>query len=163
MFSQTVEYALRVMIYLASLDGVPATTRQIAAVTKVPEGYLAKVLQGLGRAGLLQSQRGLHGGSVLALPPDKLSVYDVIEAVQPIQRIRSCPLNLKSHGMNLCPLHKRLDEAMEIMERAFRESTLADLLSEPASSKPLCEVAQEPVKAKTVASPRGAKAVSRRY
>ena len=45
MFSQTVEYALRVVVYLAGLNGLPATTRQIAGCTKVPEGYLAKVLQ----------------------------------------------------------------------------------------------------------------------
>lgn len=139
MFSQTVEYALRVVIYLASLKGAPATTRQIASVTKVPEGYLAKVLQGLSRAGLIQSQRGLHGGSVLALSPDKLSMYDVIEAVQPIQRIRTCPLSLKSHGIRLCALHKRLDDAMALVERACREATIASLLDESTGFQPLCE------------------------
>ncbi len=143
MFSQTVEYALRVIVYLGSLEGVPAVTRQIAAVTQVPEGYLAKVLQGLSRAGLVQSQRGLHGGSILALPPEKLSVYDVIEAVQPIQRIRSCPLGLPSHGSRLCPLHRRLDDAMAMVEKACRESTIADLLSEPTFSKPLCDASKE--------------------
>lgn len=139
MFSQTVEYALRVVIYLASLSGAPATTRQIASVTKVPEGYLAKVLQGLSRAGLIQSQRGLHGGSVLALSPDKLSMYDVIEAVQPIQRIRTCPLSLKSHGIRLCALHQRLDDAMALVERACREATIASLLEEGTGCRPLCE------------------------
>jgi Rrf2 family protein len=139
MFSQTVEYALRVVVYLASLNAAPATTRQIAAVTKVPEGYLAKVLQGLGRAGLIQSQRGLHGGSVLALAPEKLSLYDVIEAVQPIQRIRFCPLTLDSHGVKLCALHKRLDEAMAMVERAFREATIAELLVEPCAVRPLSD------------------------
>jgi Rrf2 family nitric oxide-sensitive transcriptional repressor len=139
MFSQTVEYALRVVVYLAGLDGLPATTKQIAGCTKVPEGYLAKVLQGLSRAGLIQSQRGLHGGSVLALSPDKLSVYDIIEAVQPIQRIRFCPLNLNSHGVKLCALHRRLDDAMAMVERAFRESTIADLLTQ-SGSKPLCDI-----------------------
>src|SRR5689334_10525151 len=139
MFSQTVEYALRVVVYLASLGGQPATTKQIAGSTRVPEGYLAKVLQGLGRAGLIQSQRGLHGGSVLALSPDKLSVYDVIEAVQPIQRIRFCPLNLNSHGTKLCALHRRLDDSMAMVERAFRESSIADLLTQDGS-KPLCDV-----------------------
>lgn len=144
MFSQTVEYALRVVVYLASLDGKPATTKQIAAVTKVPEGYLAKVLQGLGRAGLVLSQRGLHGGSILALSPEKLNIYDVIEAVQPIQRIRSCPLSLQSHGVKLCALHKRLDDAMAEVERVFRQSTIAELLTEPTNSKPLCEHGEVP-------------------
>src|SRR5262245_23280543 len=80
MFSQTTEYALRVMVFLAGLNGTTATTRQIAAATRVPEGYLAKILQSLGRAGLIKAQRGLHGGSVLARDPAELTVLDVIDA-----------------------------------------------------------------------------------
>lgn len=143
MLTQTAEYALRIAVYLAT-QSRPATTRQIAAATRVPQSYLSKVLQGLSRAGLVSSQRGLHGGSVLTRPPEALSVYDVIEAIDPIPRIRSCPLKLKSHGTVLCPLHKRLDKAMESVEQAFRDSTLADLLAEPTSSTPLCDTGCEP-------------------
>jgi Rrf2 family protein len=139
MFSQTAEYALRIVVYLASLGGKPATIRQISVVTKVPEGYLAKVLQSLSRARILSSQRGLHGGSTLSRPAEQISVFDVMEAVAPIQRITTCPLGLKSHGVNLCPLHRRLDDAMASVERAFRDSTIADLLAEPTTSTPLCE------------------------
>ena len=140
MISQTAEYALRVVVHLASQNGVPVTTHQLALATRVPEGYLSKVIQSLSRAGLLRSQRGLHGGSVLTRAPAEMSIHDVVEAVDPIKRIRSCPLNLKSHGAVLCPLHRRLDAAMEQVEQAFRESTIADLLAEPTSSKPLCDV-----------------------
>jgi Rrf2 family protein len=139
MFTQTAEYALRIVVYLASLKGAPATIRQIAAVTKVPEGYLAKVLQALSRAKILSSQRGLHGGSTLSREPAQISVYDVMEAVSPLPRITTCPLGLKSHGVNLCPLHRRMDDAMASVERAFRDSSIADLLAEPTTSKPLCE------------------------
>lgn len=139
MFSQTVEYALRVMIHLAGQRG-PVTTRQIAAATQVPEGYLAKVIQALGRARLVHSRRGLHGGSTLARPPAEITILDVVNAIDPIQRITTCPLGLKSHGVNLCPLHKRIDSALDMVERAFGESTLAELLAEPTTSKPLCDV-----------------------
>jgi Rrf2 family protein len=140
MISQTTEYALRVIVHLATLGGAPATTHQIAVATQIPEGYLAKVLQGLSRVGLIRSQRGLHGGSVLAKAPQEITIHDIVQSVDPIQRIRTCPLGLKSHGANLCPLHRRLDEAMARVEQAFRESTIADLLAEPNASKPLCEV-----------------------
>ncbi|CAA9408841.1 MAG: Rrf2 family transcriptional regulator [uncultured Phycisphaerae bacterium] len=139
MFSQTVEYALRVMIHLACQDG-PVTTKQIAVVTKVPEGYLAKVIQALGRAGLVHSQRGLHGGSTLARPTAQITIWDVVNAIDPVKRIKECPLGLKSHGVNLCPLHKRVDDALDMVERAFKESTLAELLAEPTTSKPLCDL-----------------------
>jgi Rrf2 family protein len=138
MLSQTTEYALRVVAHLASLDE-PATTRQIAQATLVPEGYLAKVLQGLSRAGLVSSQRGLHGGSVLARPPAEITLYDVVQAIDPIKRIKTCPLGLKSHGTRLCGVHRRLDNAMDAAEQVFKGSTLADMLAEPTSSKPLCD------------------------
>lgn len=140
MFSQTVEYALRAAVYLASEAGKPKTTKEIADRTLVPRGYLSKVLQAMGRADLVTSQRGLHGGYVLSRSPEEMTVLDVINAVDPIQRIRTCPLGLASHGKRLCPLHKRLDKALATIEDAFGKSTLADVLNDPSRSKPLCDV-----------------------
>jgi Rrf2 family nitric oxide-sensitive transcriptional repressor len=139
MLSQTTEYALRIMVYLASLKGTPATLPQIAAATQTPAGYLAKVLRNLALAGLLRSQRGLHGGSVLARPAHAISVLDVVQAVDPIQRIKQCPLGIKGHGINLCPLHRRLDEAIAMVEKAFASSSLADLIPEQADVEPFCD------------------------
>lgn len=144
MFSQTAEYALRVIAYLGGLRGAPATVKQVAGATRVPEGYLAKVLLSLSRAGLVRSQRGLHGGSVLARPADQVTLYDVIQSVDPIRRITSCPLGLESHGVNLCPVHRRLDDAYATVEQALRASTIADMLDEKSASTPLCEVPAVP-------------------
>lgn len=139
MFSQTSEYALRIVVYLASQDGKPTTTHQIAAATRAPEGYLSKVLQDLGRAGLVKSQRGLHGGFVLGRAAEELTVYDIIERVDPMPRIERCPLGIEGHGINLCPLHHRLDQAIGMVENVLRESTIAELLLEPNVSRPLCD------------------------
>ena len=139
MFSQTAEYALRVVAYLATLKGEPATTRQVAAATRVPEGYLAKVIGSLSRAGVLTARRGLHGGSALARPAEEITIYDVMQAVAPIPRIRTCPLGIKSHGTALCPVHRRLDNALAMVEQAFRDSTIAALVAEEAGSLPLCD------------------------
>jgi Rrf2 family protein len=138
MISQTAEYALRAVVYLADQGGA-RTTQEIAKSTLVPASYLSKVMQALSRAQVVRSQRGLHGGFTLAKAPDVLSVWDVIEAVDPLQRIRTCPLGLKAHGAKLCPLHRRLDDALALVENAFRESTVSDLLQEPTKSKPLCD------------------------
>jgi Rrf2 family protein len=141
MFSQTAEYALRAVVYLASQQGTPRTTQEIAKATQVKIAYLSKVMQNLGRNGLVQSQRGLHGGFTLSRPADELTVLDILMAVDPIQRIKSCPLGIKGH-INLCPLHRRLDQAMKLVEDALRKSTLAELLAEPERSRgipiPLC-------------------------
>lgn len=144
MFSQTVEYALRAVVHLAHEAPAARTTDQIAAATQVPRAYLAKVLQGLVRAGIVHSQRGIGGGISLARSADELTILEVVNAVEPIRRIRSCPLNLKSHGVNLCPLHRRMDQALALVEDAFRRSTLAEVLAEPTGSVPLCDFPAAP-------------------
>jgi Rrf2 family protein len=140
MLSQTVEYSLRAVVWLATHIEDPQTTQQIAAATLVPAGYLAKVMQSLGRGGLVTAQRGKHGGFVLAKPAEAVSVLEVINTVEPIQRIRECPLGIAVHGSHLCPLHKRLDAAMSMIEEAFRSTSIADVLAEPSKSKPLCRI-----------------------
>lgn len=138
MFSQTVEYALRAVVYLAQQAPRARTTEQIAAVTRVPQAYLAKVLQSLCQAGLVRSQRGLGGGMSLRQEPSAITILNVVNAVDPIRRIQECPLGLSAHGVRLCPLHKRLDNALALVEDAFRQTTLAELLAEPTKSVPLC-------------------------
>lgn len=140
MLSQTVEYALRAVVYLASESPAARTTDEIAAKTLVPKAYLSKVIQGLVRGGILQSRRGVGGGVALTELPESLTILDVVNAVEPIQRIETCPLGISTHGKRLCPLHKRLDAALAAMEKAFGSTTLAEVLADPSKSVPLCEV-----------------------
>lgn len=139
MFSQTVEYSLRAAAFLAAESPESRTTSQIAAATKVPEAYLAKVLQALRRAGIVHSLRGAKGGVVLAIAPTELTILEVVNAVDSIKRITTCPLGLESHGTDLCPLHRRLDQALASVQEAFSSSTLAEILNEPTGSIPLCD------------------------
>jgi Rrf2 family protein len=139
MFSQTVEYALRAVVHLADQSPSPRTTEQIALATLVPKAYLSKVLQGLCHAKIVQSKRGLGGGMVLTKSPADLTIFEIVNAVEPIGRIRQCPLGLTSHGVRLCPLHRRLDNASAMVEKSIQGATLAELLAEPTMSHPLCE------------------------
>jgi Rrf2 family protein len=139
MISPTAEYALRAIVAIAQRDGESTVTPDIAETTKVPPGYLSKVLQTLRRARLVDSRRGLGGGFTLAKPASAMTVLEVVNAVDPIQRIERCPLGIESHGGNLCPLHRRLDEATAAVERSFAETTIAELLAQPGSSTPFCE------------------------
>jgi Rrf2 family transcriptional regulator, nitric oxide-sensitive transcriptional repressor len=140
MFSQTVEYALRAVVHLADQSPSPQTTDQIARATLVPKAYLSKVIQGLCRAKIVRSKRGMGGGIALVKSPSELTILDVVNAVEPIARIRQCPLGLKTHGVRLCPLHKRMDNALALVEAAFGQTTLAEVLAEPTNSHPLCEL-----------------------
>ena len=142
MISPTAEYALRAMVAIAQSNGDAVVTPTIAEITKVPPGYLPKVLQTLRKAGLVNSKRGLGGGFTLARPAEDLTVLEVVNAVDPIKRIHRCPLGIDSHGTDLCPLHQRLDEAAEMVERSFASTTIAELISAPGRNAPLCQPAK---------------------
>lgn len=128
MISQTAEYALRAIVFLAERNTEPHTIQQIADTTKIPQGYLAKVMQELARRGLVNSQRGLGGGFTLAKSPESLTIYEIVDAVDPIVRIHKCPLDKPNHANGLCPLHKRIDDAAELIEQSFRNTTVADMV-----------------------------------
>ena len=138
MFSQSVEYALRTIVWLAMQDGSPQTTRQIAEATRVSPGYLSKVLQKLGRAGLVRSRRGLNGGFTLNVSPDELSPLDIINVIDPIRRIETCPLGLAAHNGTLCPLHHRLDDAIARIEKELGDTKISELLETDSESPPFC-------------------------
>ena len=135
MFSQTAEYALRAVVFLAESGETRYTTQAIADTTRIPPRYLAKVLQSLARAGVLVAQRGVYGGFGLSRNPAEISVFDVIQAVDPLKRIYKCPLNLEAHKDQLCPLHARLDASLALVEEDLKRSPIADLLQRPTFRK----------------------------
>ncbi|MGI9473594.1 MAG: RrF2 family transcriptional regulator [Rubripirellula sp.] len=138
MFSQTVEYALRAVIYLAQHQNEGAIdSRRIAAATQVPASYLSKIMQDLARRELLISKRGVGGGFQLRPAPDELSVLDVVNAVDPLKRIRGCPLSLPAHCDTLCPMHARLDETVAHVEHTLKNSTIQEMMFDPNRPSPL--------------------------
>jgi len=128
MLSQTTEYALRAVVWIADHPGEPQTAEVIAAGMQVPRTYLSKVMRQLVRHGVLNAQRGKSGGFGLARPVKEICVLDIVNAVDPVRRIHSCPLHLERHKDKLCPLHRKLDAAMAAMEREFQTTTMVQLL-----------------------------------
>jgi Rrf2 family nitric oxide-sensitive transcriptional repressor len=141
MMTQTTAYALRAVVGLGFQPDRYMTTRELAERTQVPVFYLAKVLQALARAGLIVSHRGSSGGFGLARPPERITLLDVVNAVDPIKRITACPLHLASHRCPLCGLHRRVDAGLSLLESFFACSTIAEVIGDLDASKPLCEVA----------------------
>jgi Rrf2 family protein len=147
MISQTAEYALRAAVVLATESARSWSREELARITKVPSDYLSKVLQSMARAKVVTSVRGAHGGFKLSRAPDSISLLDIVNAVDPLERIRTCPLGIRSHGINLCPLHRRLDQAYAMVEKAFRASSLAELTLEASGSGPRpCDFPFKPLK-----------------
>lgn len=126
MFSKKVEYALRTCAYLSQQETL-RSTNEIAKHTKVPKAYLAKVIQLLVTQKILNSNRGNNGGVSLSKPAGDISVLEIVNAVQPIQRILKCPLGIPEHRKKLCPLHKKLDANIAATEEMFRHTFLSEM------------------------------------
>jgi Rrf2 family protein len=139
MLPKTAEYALRAVVWLARDPDQPASADLLAKNTQIPRRYLHTVLQELARGGLVSSRSGPGGGYVLAKLPKAITIFDVVNAVAPLERIRQCPLGLRSHT-KLCPLHRELDNAYAANEKALSRVTIAQLVNSTNEIVPLCEV-----------------------
>lgn len=139
LISQGSEYALRAAVYLAQRGDGLCTTQEIANATRVPMGYLQKILRMLARAGLLTAQRGVGGGFALAKVPSAISVLDVLRASDSdVSRIERCPLGIKGHT-HLCALHRLLDQEIAHAAQTFASTTIADLSRTIDGVRPLCD------------------------
>jgi Rrf2 family nitric oxide-sensitive transcriptional repressor len=140
LLSDACEYGLRAIVWMAQRPGEPQKVKEIAEATKSAPGYLVKVLQELTKAGILSARRGSHGGFTLERDVASLTVLEVINAIDPIERIHTCPLGLDSHGTQLCLLHRRVDDALRMIEESFGQTTIKQIVASPSTIQPLCRL-----------------------
>jgi Rrf2 family protein len=123
-------YALHALTYLARRPGdAPAPAWGIAAACGLPERYLKRILNGLAAGGLLTSALGPSGGYRLARPAGRITMLDVVEAVQgPIRgEVPETEADAGDGGHLRRRLQRELDAASEVARRQLGKVTLADL------------------------------------
>jgi Rrf2 family protein len=130
----TAQYALRVMMHLASrgADG-PSRARDLSRSTGVPVAYLSKVLRRLVKGGLLHAQKGHGGGFVLARRRDRIRLMDVITSVGGVIERDLCILGGgRCVAADPCALHDSWSELNNTFLAWSRRTTLATLQETPA-------------------------------
>ena len=80
--TRATQYALQAVLTLAREPVRLYSARRLARETGTPARFLSKILSGLSRARLLISSPGVHGGFRLARPANRISVWDVVSAVE---------------------------------------------------------------------------------
>ena len=132
MYSRSVEYGLRALTHLAMLPrGAQKMAREIAAEENTPMFYLAKTLQQLARTGILHSVRGPSGGFSLNRPSHKISVMDVVEALDGSDAFERCAVGLSEcDDKTPCPLHDSFKPVRQAVVRYLTRTTLTDLAGE---------------------------------
>ncbi|WP_407320247.1 Rrf2 family transcriptional regulator [Isoptericola halotolerans] len=127
--SAKADYAVRASIELAAVtDGAPVSAEVLASAQDVPHRFLEAILRDLRRDGIVASRRGVGGGYVLARPADRITVADVVRAVDgPLVYVRDQrPSDLDYSGSAASLLHVWV--ALRANVRAvLAQVTLADL------------------------------------
>jgi len=122
------DYAVRAMLALAARRGASATSvREIARAMGIPAGFLPRVMGDLARAGLVSSRTGRSGGYALTRPPARISLLEVIEAVEGDSRRTSCVLRGGPCGRDgHCPVHDVFIGAQDALLKQLARASLAD-------------------------------------
>ncbi|MGE5349306.1 MAG: RrF2 family transcriptional regulator [Actinomycetota bacterium] len=137
MLSATCKYGIRAVIFIASKSQVKVNTglKEIAEKLAIPQPYLAKILQVLARKKILHSTKGPHGGFYLLTPADKLTLMDIIDAIDGRNFFDSCYItgekcNLDRPDDGRCVLHNDLRAEKIRLEKFFSSKTLDQLVSQ---------------------------------
>ena len=132
MLSDTAEYALRAVLYIAQHDADrPVRTDDVAETLEVPRNYLSKILHALAKEGLLDSTRGPKGGFRLAVPPEELRLRAIVEPFDRLEPGRTCILGrAKCDDSNPCPAHSRWKGISQEVVTFFGKTTVAALIAE---------------------------------
>ncbi|WP_103926124.1 RrF2 family transcriptional regulator [Algoriphagus boritolerans] len=108
MFSQASKYAIKSVIYVwtKSLEDRKVGAKEIGAEIEAPEAFTAKILQQLVRAKIIGSQKGPNGGFYADESHSKITLKDVVRAIDGDHLFSGCGLGLpKCSEKNPCPLH----------------------------------------------------------
>jgi Rrf2 family protein len=135
--SQTAEYALRAMAWLAiSPAGEPMRVRDLSIATGIPSHYLSKVMRRLVLAGLLVSQKGQGGGFVLSKAPDEIPFIDILIAMDVYPTDGRCAFGWgECDEIRPCPLHGSWSQLKEQLRSWAEDTTLADIAKHGAENR----------------------------
>jgi Rrf2 family protein len=133
MFSKTCEYAIRAMIFIAqkSKAGNKVGIKEIAKGIDSPEHFIAKILQDLGRRGLLRSLKGPNGGFYLDAEALECSLADIVKVVDGDKLFTGCGLGLKQCSeTHPCPIHHEFKTVREGIQQMLENAKFGEFSEE---------------------------------
>ncbi len=144
MLNQSSQHAVRAMAKLALAGGDWVRAKDLAESAEVPFHYLAKLLGQLVRAGLLDATRGKHGGYKLAKPASEITLFDVIDPIEPISGPRQCLLSRKECDPDgPCAIHDEWFAVVSQVYEFMHSTTLEMVVKNEASLESLVSAASD--------------------
>ena len=127
LWSSACEYAIRATTFLAERPDAVVQLRDIAAAESLPAPFVAKVLHGLVRTGILRSVKGPGGGYGLARPASAITFLDIRAAIDGNRDLDACLAGLGTCTSAMpCPLHESFEPVRQSISRYLERTTIAD-------------------------------------
>jgi len=139
-FTTKAEYGVRLLLQLGiNGGGTPTSLKSVAAAEKLPLAYLERIAAMLKKAGLVASTRGAHGGYVLAMPAEEITMDRVVLALEGAIAPMECFIEERPDGRVQCSHHdteaqhcatKLLWTRVQLgVIRSLQRTTLAELVA----------------------------------
>ncbi len=126
--SRAADYGVRCVLYLSKETNRVVSTNEISAVMSIPKSFVAKILQRLSKKGIVKSTQGVSGGFELLKRPDKVSVLEVVEALQGPSPMNLCVADAKKCNLcKTCVIHPVWVALGREIEERLRRENFADL------------------------------------
>lgn len=127
--SRKSEYAIHSLMILAYNFGQEMSVDELAMMQEISRTYLAKVMQKLAGAGLVQSSKGFNGGYCLAYPPEEISLGKIVAVFEERRQFYDCLDKERQCTLRAgCAVHQSFDKAYSRMMAELERTRLADLL-----------------------------------
>lgn len=147
--SQTTGYAIKALACLPESGAPPRQIADVARCTRIPRAYLAKIVNRLVRQGLVSARRGHRGGIALAQPAARITLLNIVEAVEGPDWLGHCLLGLdECRNQQECPTHGFWMEICRQIRDKLGATSLAEVIA-AFPDRPNCDSTSAPASAKT--------------
>jgi len=104
------------------------TAKYLIAQLHVSDKYLRRLMTELSKAGFIKSTQGRDGGYTFAKPIDEISLFDIIDSVENMDKLNDCVLGFNECSCtNPCAMHNEWMIVRQILNQLFHETKLSDL------------------------------------
>lgn len=121
------DYALRLLIYLAGVEGRRAQIAEVAESQAISRTHLMKIANQLAHAGYIEAVRGRNGGISLGRDPKEINLGDIVRLTEPGCTLVDCTA---CRLISRCNLPGVLDKALAAFQSVLSDYSLADLIRE---------------------------------
>lgn len=126
----TTDYAIRILLFCAIKDD-KVSSKEISESMGIPKNYVLKIVRQLSAAGMTASQSGQKGGVSLIKKPEEITLFDVLDVIEPTTKINRCleaDRYCSRFATENCPVRNFYCILQNEIETKLKEITIASLL-----------------------------------